>query len=356
MFMMSVFVSTGQNMYQIFEDSLVKSQMIRLTSFNDYSTTSINNAFASKFIFGGHIDNTLKADNSQKNFNSVGGEFNQKVEYFNGHVFKNHDNIGLTIAISDNNFISSNYKPAVWDLAFLGNASFLGDTLDLSFSHFQYLHYQKYDIGIYDKTTASYIRLGFLSGNQSINYQLGDSKFYTAANGDNIYIALNGEGFSTDSSSGYFSSQGFGAALEINHNFLFEDKSGNHQIVNFNLSNIGAIRWNSNTNYQIIDSNYQFSGINYSDIDYYSNFSNEDLVDSLGIIEGQNSRVESLPIRIGIQKVPHRGSSKKIQAIMGFKAILLPDYRPLIYAGAYYKPLESVSLSSRVVFWRLWRY
>ncbi len=343
------FNAGAQNMNQVFEDSLMQNRTIRLTSFNAYSATSLNNEFISKFLYGGQITNSIKEDNEQKNFNAAGGEFNQKIEYFEGNFLQNRPNIGLTVAISDNNFASTNYKPSVWNIAFYGNANYLDDTLDLSFSHFQYLHFQKYEIGIYEKSAQSYVRLGFISGNRSINYSLGNSSFYTSATGDEMYLRLRGEGYSTDSVSSYFSGSGYGASLEINHNFIFDNKKGNKQIINFNLSNLGLIFWNKETNFQIIDSSYHFNGIDYSAIQDYNNYTVDDIIDTLNITEGQNSRRESLPIRIGIQKVAYRNADTKIQSIFGFKAILIPDYRPLVYGGVYYKPYEFMSVSSRLV-------
>jgi len=343
-------LSFGQNMYQIYEDSVLNNQSFRLTSSNDFSTSSINNMMTSKFIFGGHISPEIKADNIQKDFNAMGGEFNQKIEYFNLNSLKNWSNVGLTFAISDNNFISSNYTPDLWNLAFYGNSNYLGDTLDLSYTHFQYLHFQKYEVGFYDKRTQSYVRFGLLTGNRSINYQLGKSLFHTASDGSSIDAQLFGEGFNTDSVSGYFDVNGYGASIEINHNFIFNKDPKNQQVVNFNLSNIGAIRWSKNTSYQIIDSAFNFNGLPYNNLTNFEDYTTDDLLDTLGVSVGQTTRVEALPIRISIQKIPNRLNTAKFQSILGFKAILLPDYRPLIYGGVYYKPIDNLGLSTRLIY------
>ena len=261
---------------------------------------------------------------------------------------KKWEDIGLTISISDNHFASSNYKADLWNLAFNGNANYTVDTLDFSFFHAQYLHYQKYDIGLYSKKSMSYIRVGFIVGNTSLNYRLGKSLFHTSSTGEELFLRINGEGFNTKASKKYLYANGYGAALEVNHNFIFNSKKGNRQIINFNLSNIGSIFWNNNTEHYFVDSAYNFNGVSYNNLDNYKNYKTEDLIDTLGIINGKKSRREALPIEILIQKVPDWNSSKKFQPIFGFKAILLPDYRPFLYAGAHYKPTDFMSVTSRL--------
>ena len=340
-----------QSLDFIFEDSISTNRLIEFSSQNTYNSSALSNAFMSKFIYGGELNSELINDNSQKEFNVIGGEFDQKLSYYDGSLFKKYPNLGLTIAASDHNFISSSYKNDLYNLVFKGNANYLGDTLDFSYTHFQYLHYQNYGIGVYDKRSFSYIRLGFVVGNSSTNFRFGKSVFNTNTLGDEIYFDAKVSGHTTlkDSSTNYLSKYGYGFALELNHNFILKTQNGKKHIINFNISNLGSIFWNNKTTSYKIDSALTFSGIDYTDIKYYSNYETDAIADSIGLISTKRTVRESLPIKFLIQKVPFYSLTQKWQPTFGFKSILIPDYRPLVYAGIYFQPNKYVGLSSKLI-------
>lgn len=348
-FSLLTYFGQAQEFNKIFIDSLFNDQLISFKSTNGYSSTSLNNAFINKFIYGGFIDSELINDNLGRNFNSVGGEFNQELTYYNGNLLKNKPELGLMFNISDINFISSNYSADLYETVFKGNTESIGDTLDFSFGHAQYLHYQNIGFGVFNKTTLSYIRLNFIIGHSSFNNQLGSTKLHLNETNETLFLKLNGEGFNTIDNS-YMSANGYGASVELNHNFIFESQKGRKQIINFNLSNVGAIFWNKNTSYFQIDSNYSFSGIDFNDINNYSDYTMDDLQDTLGLNLGSRFRKESLPIHISIQKTPNQQAKEKWQYLFGFQAILIPDYRPKFYGGMYYKYNDKMSFSSKAIF------
>lgn len=304
-----------------------------------------------KFVFGGAITSELLNSNAQKDFNVLGGEAEQTISYFEGSFLASRPNIGLTISASDNHFVAGSYQPDLFNVVFRGNAPYAGDTMDFSLAHGQYTHYQNYAIGLYDKRTQSYIRLGFLVGNQGFNYRVGDSQFHTNEDGSNLFFKADITGHSTanDSSNSYFSGQGYGFALELNHNFNITTKTGKKHIINFNLSNLGSIFWNNQTENILIDSSYNFSGFDYSEINSVPNADMDFVIDTLGITVRTGTRRESLPIQVIINKMPVFSSSQKWQSTFGFKALLMPDYRPMIFGGVYYQPNEWMSFTTRAM-------
>ena len=336
----------------VYRDSTVTNRSFQITSLNTFATNSLNNAFLNKFIYGGAISTDLLEDNQQKKFNVLGGEAEQTISYFEGSLFKSLPNLGLTVSFTDQNFASANYKPDLFNLIFKGNSDYLGDTLDFSYAHGQYLHFQNYGIGLYDKRTQSYIRLGFLVGNRSINYHTGQTYFHTSEDAGDVYLKtdLFGPSTVTDSTSSYFTAAGYGLALELNHNFLINSKSGNKHIVNFNLSNIGSIFWNNKTQLVKVDTAYQYSGFDYTQIESVENLDAELLQDTLGVYIANASRRESLPIQIIINKIPVYSLTQKWQSTFGLKAILIPDYRPMVFGGVYYQPNQFFSVSTRAIF------
>ena len=349
---LSVATLSAQPIDFVYRDSISDNHSLQITSLNSFASNSLKNEFINKFVYGGAISSELLDRNPQKQFNVIGGEAEQTISYFEGTFFKSLPNLGLTVGVSDQNFVSTSYKPDLFDLVFKGNTGSLGDTLDFSYAHAQYLHYQNYGIGLYDKRTQSYFRLGFLVGNRSINFHTGQTYFSTSADGADLYLKTDmfGHGTVSDSGSSYFSASGYGFALELNHNFVINSKAGNRHIVNFNLSNLGSIFWNNQTEIIKIDTTYQYSGFDYTQLQSGSDIDSDFIIDTLGVFIANGSRRESLPIQIIINKIPVYSLTQKLQSTFGLKAILIPDYRPMIYGGVYYQPNSFFSISTRALF------
>ncbi|MFD1553324.1 hypothetical protein DNU06_06580 [Putridiphycobacter roseus] len=341
-----------QQLDMVYIDSISSNRLLQVNSNNNFSTTSLKNDFTSKFINGGNISAEIIKNNPQKLFNALGAEITQSINYYEGSFLKENKNLGLTFSISDHHFVSGNYKPKLFDLLFEGNTSTLGDTLDFSYTHLQYLHYQNYSIGLYDKRTFSYIKLGFIVGNRSINLRSGETYFYTSPAQDAMYFETSSSFVNTynDSSTNYLTANGYGFSLELNHNFMIKTKNEKRHIINFNLGNIGTIFWNNKTNTSYLDSSITFDGIAYNNVDYYSQLSTDEIADSLGVYKSTGSIRESLPIQIMIHKIPVYSLTQKWQSTFGFKSILIPDYRPLVYAGVYYQPNALLSFSTKLIF------
>lgn len=335
----------------VYRDSILNTRSIQMTSLNTFASNAIKNELFGKFILGGQISSELLDDNAPKDFNVIGGEAIQNISYFDASLFKKSPNMGLLISASDHHFISSSYKPSLFNLAFRGNAQFVGDTLDLSYTHAQYLHFQNYAVGVFDKRTQSYIKAGFIVGNRSLNYRAGETYFHTTEDGTKMYLDLDFEGYSTnfDSTNAYFSAMGYGFSLELNHNFIINTKSGRRQIINFNLSNIGSIFWNNTTTNIRMDSTYSYTGFDYNEINKIQDMTSTEVLDSLGVQESTFSRRESLPIKIIINKIPIYDVNRKLQSTFGFKAILIPDYRPMLYGGIHYQPNRFFSIATKAI-------
>ena len=222
--------------------------------------------------------------------------------------------------------------------------------MDFSFSHFQYQHYQKISVGLISKSSRSSLKLSFVSGNKSIDYRLGDTWMYSSALSDSINFNLNAEGHYTDSTTSYFSSKGQGFAFDLNHNFVYFNRQQKKQVINFKLGNLGVVFWNNNTTYNYVDSTSTYSGFDVSNILFGDSSAFQLSSDTLGIISQQKSKPELLPFELSIQKLANRYSDQKLQLIFGFKSIISSDYKPYLFLGAYYAPIEKLSISSRLAY------
>jgi hypothetical protein len=352
--LLSSTLSFGQETEQIFGDTINQGHEIELTSFNYYAS-KFNNDFTDKFIKGGNITNDIKDFNQSKltRTNSFGGEIEQRLYYYNYNVtpLKSKPDLGLIFSVEDVNFISSNVSTDLFNTLFYGNQNSLGDTMDFSFSHGQYIHYQKIGFGLLHKKTKSYLKVDFLLGNRLMNYRLGNTWMYSSPDSDTIKYNLNAEGFASDSIKSYFDTKGYGFSFDFEHNFIYNDKKNRSQVINIKLSNFGVIFWDKNTTQTYVDSSNTFSGFELSQLlqrdstsgDLYS-------ADTLGIFSRQRSHSELLPFEISIQKLANRYSDQKLQLTFGLKALISSDYKPYAFIGAYYSPISSVGLASRLAY------
>jgi len=357
LFMTSVFCLTfsyGQNLSPIFEDTINVGHQINISSFNFYASNSFNNSLTNTFIFGGNISNELKDYNKSKlrNPNTLGGKAEQKIEYVNFNItpFKKLKKFGLVISLEDINFLSSNISTDLYNTMFYGNSDYLGDTMNFSHSHLQYLHYQKLSIGLIDKKLNSSLKLGFVMGTKSIDYRLGSTWMSSSPVADSIQLSLNGEGYYTANTSNYFDSKGYGFSFDFEHNIIYKNKKDKNQVIKFTMGNIGLIFWDRNTNYQYADSKTTYSGFDIMNL-INRDTSNPPLsLDTLKIHTKTKSQVKLLPFELSMQKLANRYSDEKFQLIFGLKAIISSDYRPYLFVGGYYSPNQKLGISSRLAY------
>jgi hypothetical protein len=221
----------------VFEDTINDKNLVKFSSYNTYSSNRFNNEFMDKFLFGGTIDQELKDLNANRlgRMNTFGGEFEQRVDSYSPSInlFKK-EHLGLKLSFSDNHYISSNVPTGLFNLAMYGNAGFQGDSLDLTFAHAQYQHYQKFSVGFFDERNLSSIQLSYVAGSKAAEFGLSSSHFYTSPDADSVSLNLSGSGVMTDRFSPYWAFQGGGFAIDIDYNFIFEGRGKNRPIINFN--------------------------------------------------------------------------------------------------------------------------
>lgn len=343
----------SQEPLMIFEDTINDQNILKISSFNTYSSNRFSNELMDKFLFGGEITQELKDQHSSKlssRRNSIGGEFEQRIDSYSPEInmFK-REQFGMKLSFSDNHYFGADVKPGLFNLAMYGNANYVGDTLEMSFSALQYQHYQKFGIGFYHEFNMSSIQLNFITGSRSIKATAGESFVYTHPNVDSIDVLASGSMFMTDRFFPYWAFQGTGFSVDIDYNFIFEGKLKNRQIINFKINNLGMIFWNRQTKKYVLNTNDTYSGFDIQDILNTDTSQDNSInwMDTLGVTEGIGKQIDVLPLELVVQKLPDHGIEAKWQAIFGLKAIMVPEYFPYLFAGVYYKPHESFSVSTR---------
>ena len=337
----------------VFEDTVNNDTRIRFTSYNSYASNRFNNDLMDKFLFGGEITSEIKDRSSStlKLSNVIGGEFEQRIDSYTPDVnlFKKEE-YGLKLSFSDNHFVAGQISKDLFNTALYGNGNSLGDTMNFTYSSFQYIHYQKFGVGFYHQNNMSSIQLSYIAGSKTIEAALLESWMHTTESGDSIEFYLNGNGFATERFYPYWAFQGSGFSADIDYNFIFEGKVKNRQVVNLKINNIGFIVWNKKSANYNMNLSDVYTGFDIQDIltADTSTFSDINWQDTLGINTNTTRSLQLLPMEIVVQKVADRGIDAKLQAIFGFKAILIPNYFPYLYVGAYYQPTKDLGLSTRL--------
>ena len=337
----------------VFTDTVHDNAWVTLSAFDYYSSNRFNNNYMDKWIFGGEITSEIKNKplSKLKNINAIGAEFENGITGYTPeiNVFK-VKRFGMMASFSDFHFMTANIPTDLYKIAMYGNASYVGDTMNFSYANLQYQHYQKIGIGFFDEKTMSSVQLSYIAGSKSANFKAANTWMLTPTDMDTVELHTQGSGFRTDRFYPYWAFQGSGFALDLDYNFFFESKKGNRQILNFKVHNLGVIFWNSATALYEVDSSTTYSGFDIKDFINRDTSSTNDfnIADTLGIVQNTGFRSDFLPVEITIQKLADQGSPQKLQAIFGFKAMLNANYFPYFYAGAYYKPKDYMSFSSRV--------
>ena len=337
----------------IFEDTINDKNIVRFSSYNTYSSNRFSNEFMDKFLFGGDITQELKDKTSKKlkALNSIGGEAEQRIDSYSPNInLFGKEEYGLKLSFSDNHYFGSHISTDLFNTVMYGNADYIGDTMAFTFSNVKYQHYQKFGVGFYHQHNMSSIQINYIAGSKAIDGRLTETWMHSRADLDTIDVVLAGSGFTTESFSPYLAFQGSGFAIDVDYNFLFKGQGKNTQIINFRINNLGMIVWNKRTKNYFVNSSNKYSGFDVQDIiDQDTSVDNSiDWMDTLGITEDSYKRIDVLPLELVVQKVADRSLDQKLQAIFGFKTVLVPDYFPYLYAGVYYKVTDEFSLSSRL--------
>ena len=350
--LLSAVIGFGQEPMTVYEDSLLKGDnLLKLSSFNYYSSNRFNNDLMDKFIFGGEITPEIKdrANARLSHVNSIGAEAEQRIDHYSSDIHLTRDDrYGLIVSFSDNHLVSANIAEDLYRIAMYGNANYMQDTMQFAFSHLLYQHYQKMSVGFFEKRTLSSVQLSYVAGSKTVEGRLNDSWMYSDQ--DSILMMLQGTGFRTDRFRPYMGFQGSGVALDMNYNFMFDTRKGNSQVLNLKVNNLGFIIWNNQSHQLAVDSLSTYTGF---DIQDFLNREEGDTLnynfpDTLGFRTQQAKSLSAMPIEFTLQKLPIRNSGKKLQYLAGFKTILTADYFPYLFAGIYYEPINNFSASTRI--------
>lgn len=330
--------------------------IVAFDAFGTFQSTSISNSLISKVVFGGRIsDETIQfnAENSRKTSNLMGIESQISLQYTNleDSLFKN-GSWGYIVRFQNEIYFNASYTPGVFDLIFKGNNT-SRTRLDLGPSHLQQLRFQELGFGAFYKPLNMQFGISAIKGQSFIDLNVSEGHLVTPEDVSYLDFAANAT-FRNSSANGssFGNLNGMGASAFFRCDIPVASGAGTQgRMFTFQLDNLGFISWSRNAQVTRLDTNIVFNGFKISDFsDTTGQLSNsvQNFIDSVQPASTNETFYTLMPVIVQLSLNPEKDFLKKVQPIGGLRHIFRANYRPLVYAGAYYRFSKIIGLGGTV--------
>ncbi len=281
---------------------LPASSMLVFQGSMSYRSNAIRNEMINRFIIGGEIDDALinKTSDDLIGMNRLGINAASSLSYYNfADTLLGSSKWGLFLNLEQRFDIHSTFSKDLFNIAFKGNEEYAGKSAYFDGSAFEYLQYQKIGVGFFNKKNFSNLALSYVNGQNMVSTQVDESRLFTSASGDSLYMQYNGSVLVSDTTKNtFFSGAGTGAAIDLNWNIALRDEDA---FLMLKIHNLGFIHWNDQTVNYVADSSISYTGVNIGNLYDPENFIEVPSPrDSLQYTESLKENWMSLPARFEI--------------------------------------------------------
>lgn len=328
---------------QFIDTNLYKQEII-VQGKTDIYSSSLENIFINKLLFGGEItSNEIQQQHiSQRINNSIAAEGNAELEYRNYALFPKKK-WGLLLKSSVNTINSLRYTKDLFGLLFAGNGAFLGKPLQINPSSIQSISYLKFGIGFIHKTTKSNFSLNVFKIENYISSTIDYGALYVNDSSNLTLLDITG------TSTSYFPSSkrsNFGVGIDFDLKIpitTFTDK-----IIQINLiaKNFGLGILSNDVHFYSVDTNYIFQGLS---IDQLSPIvsgkqTSQKTLQDLTIYSSNKIRFTPLLGYIQVEKMNSMESKSRFQSIFGVRMYPSLSYIPYLYGGIQVRCTDKIWL------------
>lgn len=316
----------------------------------DYASSAIQKDVSGKFIYGGFIDSTMKANSYDRHgaVNRIGmyGGVNLEYRNYTKKLFKKRD-WGYLIKAGADVFGGGVYSQDLYGMAFYGNDRYKGETIDFSGTNFSFMSYQKLGFGMVDVKSKSSVSINLYNINSRVNAGFRTGEITQNANGDLIELVLDGE---VELANNKKFNQGVGLGFDIDFKLpisIFKDQTS---YIQFQAKNVGVAYMYEKQKVYSIDTTLSFSGFEFDQLIGENSIISDSLsiLDSLGVNSTEKNRTVLLPGYLQVGKIVTNNSTNKFQSFFGIRLYPTLIFSPYIYAGAHYSPSKVVGLGLNV--------
>lgn len=332
----------GQKLLPVMYDSTMAKQQIILYGNAFTLSTSLQNAFTQKILFGGQISSDLSNTTYKKlhPVNRLGGGAHFGIEYRGiAPIFKKNKAWSWMINISESAHFYGLFSDDLFGLTFMGNSTFLGKSVSLKNLTGRFDQFLSLGGGIHNRKTKTYVVLNAVFPQNFFQLEMDRGNISFSPNGDAFDLNANGNVLIANDYT-YF--KGIGASLNFGYYLPFGKKDKFHGIIAFTGKNLGAYYIHNTQSYTIDLASKHYEG--YS-IEKWMNTENKiDLMDTLNITNEQRDTWKLLPGYLQIGKIVDVDSMRKWQPFFGVRMYLNKINRPMVYLGINYQPITPFSL------------
>lgn len=345
LFILFVFVIQFKSEAQIaaiFSDEFPDSTKVRVGLVGDFgiNSTSLTSEFVSKFYKGGFIDSDLKDKvlDRTRNTNIIGADLNYGVYVgIKLDSLFHKENVSLFFSVRDRAHFDARFSKDFYKVGFYGNAPYAGKTANFNDFNLNLLRYQQLQIGLfsskYDSAARWGIAVSILKGEQYASILAQKAELYTSADGQ--YIDFNTEmevAKSDTAKKGIGAFNGIGASIDVYFEAPFKTRFGNSKL-RVSVTDIGSIKFNSNSLYLNQDSLFHYTGFHVNSIydlqdSTFASTSQDSIISAVAPFEKRSFSV-TLPSTLNLSYETQ--FNKHIEMVEGIRYVFNGNYRLLVY-------------------------
>lgn len=348
---LSSFLVRSQHFMPIQQDTSLHSFEAIGYGIADYGSTSIQNAFSQKLIFGGGINDEVKSSSFEKHdpINRFGVDLQAELEFRNYKSEKiGKGKYGWLVKGGYYNFAGLLYSQDLFGLAFYGNQRYLGESVDFSGTRASGWSYQKVGFGLVDKKTKSNISLNLYSVSAFGNANIRNGQLFQSIEGDSLNITYDGY---AEYMRGSKMNRGWGLGIDADIRIPVQIVKDQTSYIQFLVKNFGVAYLPNITRYQA-DSTFTFEGLTFDQIfgDASIIDSTFSMLDTLNIKSETYSSIRFLPAFLQVGKIVDHQSTRKVQSFFGIRMYPSLVLVPQVFAGIHYHPLKWLSVGANTAF------
>ena len=327
---------------------------VELDGYGTYGSNVMDLETMQLFYRGGYFDQDLKSESVNRLGvkNLLGAEYGFQLGYENPSI-ASLDSLGLYVSYGISGAAGVTFTHDLFNLVFVGNQQFVGDSAFFSGTEFSSFSYRKIGVGILklNKDGVHKIGLSLISfGNYS--YGIVDRGMYQAdANSDTLELRLSGS-WMTDSKANHGSPVGYGIGFDYEAKLLpVQSDSLSAPMLICGVRNLGVFFSTKSMNTLSLDTSIVFSGLEVNNIsDFSSDLFEPSLSgDSLLPAMKQERKFRVLPFELYFY-APSDPNGKKMQLVYGMRYRHGVSMIPQIYFGGDWRPNPKTIISPYLSF------
>lgn len=315
----------------------------------------LDRSFYSKMILGGHIEDehTSKLLGNMREVNRAGMNARGRLSFYSmsDSLFGRTD-WGLQVAVTSSWYAHAGFSSGLFETLFKGNGNRLGDTLFLGPFSGQYQSWQKFGVGLFNKSSFSGGVLSLVTGQDYRRMELRNAGLYTSPLADSLVLYYAGDFVRSDTANrGWGAGNGLGLALDLEYNRPLASGDG---FISISLRDFGWVAWNRATQSMRFDSTTVWRGYTTEQLFGEDGLPSYNWQDSLGAKVSEGVRWKMLPFTVQVRMMKYFSA----RSLMDFSVSLQPGHFavPLIQAGVSHFITDRMLITGRLGAGGLGRY